>query len=448
MTELAAVNPGSIFAKEFDATRIPDETRGTSKRVRLLRKNGDIVGSLVEMQRLADLDDMVGPEVGTRLLLELRAAMRRRPVPELHFSGLLRVLLAYSERLREAAAESLDILVRRNALERPLYGALLRGLVEANDSRIHGSLARALSLEDGGGLVTLTAAALSDDVAASTPLAHLATSRSPHLAFAAELARVARAESDGKLLFLLAPRIKESFRIDLTSQLLLPLLRRRRRVTAATAALNILRDSERHLGRWLCIAELVQLSGCESGRTQSAQLATVGPASARSAWGFVGWALDPNMQAECRPTLELLARLSDRPSAERDLSFLFRMGEARLPTAQPMLESLVKSQTLSNALRVRAIRVLIRHYGREDLLQRLLDVARSPSREPLGGLALAAIVDCHGPPLTEITGDCLKSRNHSDLGFSLLVRMGSLQKRASPILTEENYRHLQCGWLD
>ncbi len=407
-----------------------------------------MVTGLVPMTRSADLDEMVGPEIGTRLSLELGAALRRRPAQEASLSGLLRLLVGPCGRLREAAAASLDVLVRRATLDRPLYAALLRSMVEARDPRVIGPLVRALGLDDGGGLVTIASAALSDDAALMEPLAHLASSRSPHVAFAADLARVARGESDGRLLLAVAPRIKESHRIDLSNLLFLPLLRHRRTVPSAVPALEILRDSERHLGRWLCIAELTQLSGNDAALAEAKRLATQGPTSARIAWSLVAWALAPHEDCVSRPTLDLVARLSDRPSAERDLSFLFRMAGASLTTARLMLETLVKPPTLATDQAVRAAAHLVGRYGREDLVKRLVDTAKSAKREPLRGLAMAAIADCHSASLCDVTADLVKSRHHATVGFAILVRLAKMREDSTPIVTETTYRRLQLGWTD
>jgi hypothetical protein len=400
------------------------------------------------MNRSADLDKTVGPELGMRLSVELAAALRRRPAQEASLGGVLRLLVAQCEVLREAAAAALDVLVRRNTLDRPLYGALLRSMVEAKDPRVIVPLGRALGLEDGGGLATIAAAALSDEPALAEPLSHLASSRSPHVAFAADLARAARGESDGERLAAIAPRIKESHRIDLSNLMFLPLVRHRRRVPHAMAALEILRDSERHLGRWLCIAELTQLAEGTEALAASRRFACEGPRAARAAWSLVAWALEPQVDCTTRPTLEIVARLSDRPSAERDLSFLFRMAEARLVTAKPMLETLIKATVLSTDVALRAAAYLVRDHGRSDLLKRLIDTARSAKREPIRGLALAAIADCQRSLVNEVGTDLVKSRHHATSGFAALVRLAMSRGDPSPIVTDATYRRLQLGWAD
>ena len=68
-----------------------------------------MVVGLVPMTRSADLDEMVGRELGTRLSVELGAALRRRPAQEASLAGVLRVLIGNCERLREASAAALDV---------------------------------------------------------------------------------------------------------------------------------------------------------------------------------------------------------------------------------------------------------------------------------------------------------------------------------------------------
>ncbi|HEY5961876.1 MAG TPA: hypothetical protein VIV60_35195, partial [Polyangiaceae bacterium] len=321
-------------------------------------------------------------------------------------------------------------------------------MVEVKDARATIPLLRALSLEDGGGLATIAAAALSDERALGDALIQVASSRSPHIAFAAGLARVARGECDGDRLDAIAPRINEGHRIELSNCMFLPLLRHGRHVTGAIGALRVLRDSERHLGRWLCIAELMQLSGDLGALKQSKRRALEGPSTARAAWSLLTWALDPTVQCLTRPNIEVLARLSDRPSAERDLTFLFRMAAAKLPNAKTVLESLVKAPSHWNELAVRAAGVLVRDYGRLDLITRLSEVARTPKFEPFRGLALASLADCHGESVDNITVDLLRSRNHATLGFAALVRMAALRRDGLPVVTETSYRRLQLGWPD
>ncbi len=385
----------------------------------------------------------------SRLAAELSAALKRRPEDEAAVAGVLHVLVPYSEPLREAAAAALDYLFRRGAQDRPLYAACLRALVECRDPRVIGVLSKALALEDGGGLGCLAAAALLDAPELTESLARLATVRSPQTAFAAELARVARGESEGQLLVQVAPRIKESHRVELCERMLLAMIWGRRPCPGAGPALAILRDQERHLGRWLLFAELASLSGDRGPAEQARSLASDGPSSSRLGWTLLSWALSPGVSLPTlRPTLEVLARLSDRPSAERDLTFVFRLADARLPQLRPLLEGLVKEGVLDDSRAVRAAGFLLRDHGREDLGRRLVELVKSQRREPLRGLALAVLADAQPALLDGLSVELTRSRKLRCVGWALLVEQSRLAGPGHPVIDEPRYRRLELGWLD
>src|SRR5262249_40255997 len=163
----------------------------------------------------------------------------------------------------------------------------------------------------------------------------LAASRQSHLAFGAETARVCRGESNGAHLAAIAPMIKESHRIALCVDLFLPLARTAPIPVHVGPALGVLRGAERHLGRWLVLADVAVKAGDDGRLVEARQKAQVGPASARAAWALVAWALaqtqagssrepggsSPSQSANAnagvgvptpstRPTVELVARLS------------------------------------------------------------------------------------------------------------------------------------------
>ncbi len=404
---------------------------------------------LVQMTACADMDDQLGPELGTRLAKELGAALRRRPAQELRLAGAIRLLVSSCERLREAAAAGLDLLVRRNSLDRPLFGACIRGLAECGDPRIVPVVKKALALEEGGGLLTLAAAAFVDAPELGEHLARLAASRSPHTAFAAEAARLARGESDGSLLVSIAPRIKESHRIDLCNQFILPLVWSKRSLPGMDGGLAVLRDTERHLGRWLLLAELGQRAGDQQPLAEAKERVGQGSPGARAAWHLVTWALDSTQEIpDIRPTLELVARLSDRPSAERDVAFLFRMAAAGLVSTRPMLESLLKSPVLSTELSTRAAGFLLRDHGRDDLERRLVELAKSAGREHLRGLAVAVLRDARPSALSQVPADFSRSRQVHNAAWSALTRLAEAEGRSSPVVDEPTYRRVQLGWLD
>jgi hypothetical protein len=401
------------------------------------------------MADFADMDGVLGPALSIRLADELQAALRRKPAQEARLAGVLQVLIPRSERLAEAAGASLDVLSRRGSFDRPLYTALLRGLVERTDQRANPPLVRALALEDGGGLSTFAAAALSNDPLLLEPLAKLASSRSSHIAFAAEIARATRGESKGERLAATALRIKESCRIELLSQVILPLVRQGLRIPGGASAFAILRDTERHLGRWLCLAEGGKIGGDDSAWAQANAAAKEGASGARAGWSLVAWALQPTTtDCETRPTLELMARLSDRPSAERELSFLFRMADAGLANVKSMLESLVRQSGSFCDLAIRASAYLVRGYGLEVHRRRLLEAAKSAKHEDVRGLALAAIYDIDPGLLGGLPLELDRSRQLQTAAWSALVRLALADGSRVRLMTEPTYRRLQLGWPD
>src|SRR5476651_655808 len=108
---------------------------------------------------------------------------------------------------------------------------------------------------------------------------------------------------------------------------------------------------------------------------------------------MVAWALSTDEPApSTRPTLELVARLSDRPSADRDTTFLFRLARQRVPAARPMLEALTKGP-LGDESSLRAALHLVRDYGDPRPLDLLRVAAASPRHETVRGLAAAALFD-------------------------------------------------------
>lgn len=398
----------------------------------------------------AELDDLLGPQTVDRLETELRSALRRRPANEARLGGALQLLAPYSDRLREAMLAALDVLVHREVYLRPLYLFILRGLVACREQAVAPLLCRVLSRDDGGGLGTLAAAAMCTQSGIGAPLVKLAVSRSPHLSFAGELARVARGESAGQGLTESALRIKESHRLEVVNCLVLPLVRERQICPGAQAGIRVLQDAERHLGRWLLFGELAQLCGDTSPLITARERVAKGPSSARSAWSLVAWSLQGGSTSlTVRPTVEMVSRLSDRPSAERDLSFLFRMAAARIATARPMLEALCSSQHLGNECAVRAAGYLLREDGdRSDLQRRLLDVVRSAKQEDLRGLALAALQGSRPDVAANATPDFVRSRQLQNTVFSALVRLAQKGRPVSDLLSEPVYRRGQLGWLD
>jgi hypothetical protein len=418
---------------------------------------------------------------------ELEAALKRKSVHEGKLSGALRAVAPLSPALRAAMCDAATTMLHRKSFARDLYVACMRSLAEWGDKRAAALLRAALSSEEAGGSAALSAACFSRDEDLGPVLAKIAVSRQAHVAFGAETARVMRGESNGAHLTALAPMIKESHRIALCVELLVPLARfgscsprgSLHTALAASPALAVLRGAERHLGRWLVMAEVAVKSGDRAPLEEARAKALIGPASARAAWSLVTWALSqhapPTLLAgttgaplpvlspppavdlplpETRPTVELVSRLSDRPSADRDTTFLFRMARARAPSAKPMLEMLAKGPPLGDEVSVRAALCLAKDYGRDDLRAALLEVATAPRREELRGLATAALWDLGAMDQSrDLASDLSSSKVVGNVAWAALVRAAWTRARAEAskgesVVGEIPFRWIQWGWLE
>jgi hypothetical protein len=331
-------------------------------------------------------------------------------------------------------------------------------------------LRQALAGDEAGGSAALSAACFSRDSDLSPFLAKVAASRQSHLAFGAELARVARHESNGALLAQLAPMIKESHRIAMCVELFVPLLRAMPVAVEVGPALSVLRGAERHLGRWLVLAEVAVKAGDMSPLDDARARVASGPSSSRAAWALVAWALSETDAATrgapspppptTRPTLELIARLSDRPSADRDTTFLFRMARGHAASARPMLEALTRALPLSDETGVRAALYLARDHGREELRAALAEAADVGKREELRGLAAAALWDACPVSAGEsaakmraraldVAQDLLVSRSVGNVAWGALIgAAGKASAPVAPLVTETPFRWIQLGWLE
>jgi hypothetical protein len=390
---------------------------------------------------------VIGAAAVERLLSEVRAALRRRPAHEAKLAGTLRAVSTHSPELLRELTEALETVARRGSFERPLYCAAVRLLSELGEPRLTPVLVKVLGSEEAGGLPSLSAACFTKDASLCDALSRVSLSRHPVLAFAAEVARLSRGEARGSRITALAPKIKEAHRIALCGELFATLLSGRPLPVEIAPALVVLRDAERHLGRWLLLGEVATRAGDPKPLQEAQARAKSGPESARAAWSLVAWALDARAAPpETRPTVELIARLSDRPSAERDATFLFRLAAACAPSARSMLEGMVRGATLGDEMSVRAALHLCRDYGQERHLSALALAGKSPRKDPLRGLAAAALYDCGQ------TGEALRladeldgSRHLPALGWSSLVRAAAAGARPGRLVSELNFRRVQQG---
>jgi hypothetical protein len=401
---------------------------------------------------------------------EIDAALKRRPAGEARLAGAVRAVAPLSPALRASLGEATAVLLKRGSRQRELYACGLRALAEAHDRQVVALLRQALAGDEAGGSAALSAACFSRDPELAPLLAKIAASRQSHLSFGAELARVARGESNGALLAQLAPMIKESHRIAMCVELFVPLVRAQPIAVHVGPALSVLRGAERHLGRWLVLAEVAVKAGDMTPLEEARSRAGGGPESSRAAWSLVAWALSETDAAArgrplpppptTRPTLELVARLSDRPSADRDTTFLFRMARAGATSARAMLETFARALPLGDEPSIRAALYLARDHGRDDLREALAEAAATCKREELRGLAAAALWDASpasgGPACErgrvrarELADELLVSRVLGNIAWGALLRAAAKGGASQEALVAETpYRWIQCGWLE
>lgn len=392
-------------------------------------------------------------EVMDRLREEVMASLRRKSPHERRLAGVARALAVHSQLARALLAEAGDALVQKKAFDRELFIAAVRGLGELADRRAI-PLVKAGAEHDESATAALCAASWLSEPSLAPVLNKAATQRSAHIAFTAELARVIRGESPGAHLRGLAPKIKESHRISLCAEVLVPVARIQKVPPGVQFALEVLRDAERHLGRWLVMAE-VAVHGSDLKPIQEArEKSNEGPGGARAAWAYVAWALDQGSPPPvARPTTELVARLSDRPSADRDTKFLFRLAQAGVKTTKQLLETFARDLPKGeDDDAVRAASYLIRDHNREDLVAPLIEVAKTGKRDELRGLAAAALWDAgKRDPAREIAKDLISSKAglFSSAWATLVLLADAGRIHSSHALAHEPaVRWIQAGWLE
>jgi hypothetical protein len=347
-----------------------------------------------------------------------------------------------------------------------LFPTFVRVLAEARDARVVPLLKGALASEDGGGPSVVTAACFTNDPSLSVSLTKLAAARQAHLAFCAETARVYRGESQGGHLAAVAPMIKEAHRIGLCLEVFVPLLREEFGARSLNPALRVLRDAERHLGRWLVLGELAVLGGDETVASEAAAREKEGPTTARAAWSYVTWALAQGrggraaqgdaLLPKARPTVELVARLSDRPSGDRDTAFLFRLAEGGVASVKVLLEARCKVDGPMDDAAMRAAYFLIRDHGRDDLrdgLRRLAAV--EDEAEDLRGLAIATLWDLgERKEALAWAEEAEVSSQVATAAWGALVRARGESVQSAdegtkgPMVDETRMRWIQRGWLE
>lgn len=392
-------------------------------------------------------------DVVERLREEVQASVRRKSPNEKRLAGLLRALSVHSQLARATLAEAGDQLAQKKGFDRELFIAAVRGLGELADRRAI-PLVKAGAEHDESATAALCAASWLTDASLAPVLNKAATQRSAHIAFTAELARVIRGESPGAHLRGLAPKIKESHRISLCAEVLVPVARIPKVPGGVQWALEVLRDAERHLGRWLVMAEVAVHGGDLKPIQEAREKSNEGPGGARAAWAYVAWALEPTSPPPAaRPTTELVARLSDRPSADRDTKFLFRLASAGVKTTKQLLETFARELAKGeDDDAVRAAAYLVKDHGREDLVAPMIEVAKTGKRDELRGLATAALWDAGKRDVArELARELVESKaGPFSSAWATLVLLADVGRipASQPIAHEPAVRWIQAGWLE
>ncbi|MEO7112571.1 MAG: hypothetical protein ABI183_19150, partial [Polyangiaceae bacterium] len=184
-------------------------------------------------------------------------------------------------------------------------------------------------------------------------------------------------------------------------------------------------------------------------------------------WALAEGTTDNATPPDARPTVELVARLSDRPSADRDTTFLFRLARARASVVKPMLEAFAKTIPLPDETAIRAALYLARDHAREDLKEALVQAATAPKREELRGLAVAALFDVGDRDRArDMSADLIASKHISNVAWGAIVRAAAAQRRSQSdgstwtpahssappyipmLVTETRFRWIQWGWVE
>jgi hypothetical protein len=257
----------------------------------------------------------------------------------------------------------------------------------------------------------------------------------------------------------LAARLKESSRVVVIERVLAPLARAADGISARAIAtlapmLAALRAQERHVGRWLVLAELAKRAGDERPLIEALERARSGPSPSRVAWQYVAWALSPKSSipsAQTRLSLDVVARLSDRPSGEKDMSFLFRLGTARAPVAEALLRSF--SLDLATPTGIRSAGLLARHYGDAQAIARLQAAVASPRDAALRGLAVATLWDVGSgldngalrDAAQDTACELIDDKLLANVAWSALVRTAAVRRDDAPMVTDTHVRLLNWG---
>jgi hypothetical protein len=144
-----------------------------------------------------------------------------------------------------------------------------------------------------------------------------------------------------------------------------------------------------------------------------------------------------------------MARLSERPTADRDMSFLFRLARAGAASVRPVLETLAKPMPLEDDLAVRAAMHLARDHGQKHMRDAIVTLA-SARRDDGRGVVAAALWDLREADLAkEAAEQAEDSRGIGSVAWGALVRAACDGQFAPDLmLGEPTFRRVQFGWVE
>ncbi len=398
----------------------------------------------------------LGRAIRERVEHELEQALKRRPLEETILAGVVRSLSPYNAKVRAAARNALHVLAKRRSFDRPLYHALLRTMGDLSDVAACTILQGALNQVATVGYSPLAAACGCANPAVVAELTKAAGRERAHAAFAAELALACHTTARPAHLVHLAPMIKEAHRITFCYEFLPALMRRQAIPAAVGPALRVLRAAERHLGRWLALAEIEVRAGEYAALDEAKSRLDSASASGRGSWQLMVWALehaknptrDPSLP---RVSVDAISRLAER--ADRESHFAFRLAAAREKAVEQVLGQLA-THPARTAGSIRAAMHLGRDLGRAQVRDTLANVCDDQALDQdLRGFAVASLYDvgeCESA--LERAEELESSRSLKSAAWASLVRF-NVRERAfsgcsSPVVTESRYRWIQCGWLE
>lgn len=387
--------------------------------------------------------DVIDGAVVLRLREALRGVMARRGEREVVAASVVRHLAGVSTSVRRLLAEAAGELSSRGSFDRPVMHAALyaSNLLGASGEMI--TLA-ALASENAP-WSAFVAASQSSATAVCQAVSRLSARTQGHLGFGAAFVRsLTGDDAAGKRATELAVMLKEAHRVRWIDEFAMPVLARNVLPSRSVArTLEALRGVERHLGRWLRLGELELACGGESVADGCRRGREASSVPSRHVWSWIEWLLSRGAcRASAPPRLsrDVINKLSDRPSASRDLSFLHRVGDLGVAPAADPLAIVGRSGKSPDA--VRALLTLVTRYGRTDRIERLRTIA-ARGTDAARGVAAAALWDLGDRNAAlELVDELVISKSLANVGWGALIRVAHLTGDGHPIVSETAVRRL------